>query len=194
MLQVAIEGSVMAGLKWIVLGLALLSAPAWAEDKPPAAALASPPISAPSPKQLELAHRYMLAIHPEKTMEASMRASMPAMIDAMPGPPEERKAMMDDMMVVLAHVREKLYPQMEPIIAETFTEAELEQIVAFYESPIGQTLLSRQPQMAAKLAPYMRDVGSQMMAEMLMKMCARHPSSMCPGAAKPSDAAPKPKS
>lgn len=130
----------------------------------------------------------------QRTLEASTRAMMPSLMASVPGDAEEKKAIADDTVAMMTTMREKMYPLIEPIVAETFTEAELEPIVAFYESPAGQTLIAKQPEMTAKLAPVLKTLLPEIMSDMMARVCARHPSSVCPGAAKPADAAPKSKS
>ncbi len=44
----------------------------------------------------------------------------------------------------------KLEPQMTDIYAETYTESEIDGILAFYRSPAGQAMLAKTPQLATR--------------------------------------------
>ena len=133
--------------------------------------------TAATPRQIELAHRYIAAVHMDKTMDATMKTMMPAMLANLPKGDAAQTARQQVMVEVATEVTHnmmaKMVARMEPIIAETFTEKELSDLVAFYEGPSGQSLIAKTPQMAAKMAPLMRDLIPEMQAEMKTKLCAR---------------------
>ena len=162
-----------------VVSLALTS-PAWAADaKPPAA------IEAPSARALELAKRYMAATHMERTMDQAMAVMTPIMRAQMNKSlskltAEERttiygivdETMQDFMKQSVA----KLQVRMPLMLARTFTEKELEEIVVFYESPTGQTALAKAPAMMAEMMPIMMEDAAKVEAQVLAKLCAAYPA------------------
>ncbi|HPA39264.1 MAG TPA: DUF2059 domain-containing protein, partial [Phenylobacterium sp.] len=148
----------------------------------------------PSAHQRELAHRYILATQPEGMLKANLNASMAAMGDSGFGSPEEQKETMQDMLVALEQSLSRLYPKLEPIIADTFSESELQSIVDFYESPAGRALIEREPQMTAKLAPEMKNFGREILGAVLEQQCSRRPSNtLCSKAPRVPSAAPQTK-
>ena len=65
---------------------------------------------------------------------------------------------------------QKVKPELSKAYADTFTEAELDGILAFYRSTAGKALLQKQPEAQARTAPVMtqllNDVKSQVEAAM----------------------------
>ena len=61
--------------------------------------------------------------------------------------------------------------RMAPILAEVFTEKELEDVVAFYEGPSGRSMIDKSPQLAAKMAPVMQEIMPQVRAQMTERIC-----------------------
>lgn len=154
--------------------------------------LATAAFAAPTAKQVELAHRYIVATHMERTMDATMKAMMPGMLADIPkGTAAEearRAAVMDAMPEVMGDMMRKMVVRLEPIVAETFTEQELADLVAFYEGPTGQSLIAKSPALAARMGPMMRELVPEMQAELKAKVCAKIDCSAAvpPTAAKPS--------
>ena len=170
--------------KFAALGLAaaLFATAAVAQPASPPSA----PAAAPSARQIELAHRYMQAINMDKTMAGMMKNMLPAMLAKMPMNPNvtdaQRQAITEVTTEVTTEMMHKLFAGMEPIMAETFSEQELADLVAFYESPTGRAVMAKTPQMMARLAPLMADLMPAMQAEMRTKLCAKID---CSGAASP---------
>ena len=167
--------SVLGGVASITLAI-----PAWAAEAPPPAA-----VTAPSAKALELAKRYIAATQMERTMDQAMVVMMPIMRAQMEKSlsklkPEQRatiygivdETMQDFMKQSLA----KLQVRMPPVLARTFTERELEEMVVFYESPTGQTALAKSPAVMAEIMPMMMEDSSKLEGEMLRKLCSAFPA------------------
>ena len=159
------------------LAAALFATSAIAQTAP-----ASPP---PSAHRLELAHRYMAAAHMERTLDAVMSQMKPMMMAMAPKDSKlsdaDRQAIADISADVTRELMTKVAARMEPIMAETFTEKELTELTAFYESPTGQSAVNKMPVMMGKLLPAMAEFMPQMQAEMKTRICARID---CAGAAK----------
>ena len=141
------------------------------------ALMATAALAAPTARQTELAHRYIAAVHMERTMDATMKAMMPTMLAGIPQGSEvqeaRRKAVMEVLPQVMSEMMSKMLARMEPIVAETFTEQELSDLVKFYESPTGQAVVDKTPQLAMRMAPVMRELMPEMTKELMAKVCAR---------------------
>lgn len=142
-----------------------------------ATAAAAQSAPAPTPRQLELAHRYIQAIHMERTMDGVMKTTMPAMMAQMPKNPNmtdaQRQAIADVTAEVTSRMMSNVMAQMEPIMAETFSEKELADLVAFYEGPTGQAVIAKTPQMTTKLMSVAFAQMPAMQAEMRARICAK---------------------
>ena len=127
----------------------------------------------PTARQLELAQRYVAAMQMEKTVGATTDALLPAMmgtgVDKLP---EARRA--EFMAIMRETTRDMvlaLSARMAPILAETFTEKELEDVVAFYEGSSGRAFVEKAPLLTAKMAPIMRELAPQMQQQLLERLC-----------------------
>jgi hypothetical protein len=80
----------------------------------------------------------------------------------------------------------KLKPQITDIYASTYTEQDLDGILAFYRSPVGQKMIQVQPELGAKsqgitqqhlqeMQPKLRDAFDQFRKEMQVKYPAQMP-------------------
>ena len=128
--------------------------------------------SSASPRQVELAHRYIVAAHMDRTLDGTMRAMANLPADAKITT-EQRQALVEVVTDVTVGMVGKMKARMEPIIAEIYSEAELEAMVTFYESPVGQSMIAKTPEMAARMAPVMQEIMPEMQKEMRAKLCAK---------------------
>jgi hypothetical protein len=170
----------------------LFAAPALAE---PVAAPARA-ASAPNPEAVALVRRYLAAIHFERTMDSVQAAMLPVMTEQLAQAhrevtPEQRQIVVD---VVRRVMREKMLPQMidrlTPIYAQTFTAPELQAMVAFYESPIGQSIADKAPSLAPRTAEIVRELQPAMAREVVLEIIARIcPNGKCETAKPPNAAA-----
>ncbi len=129
--------------------------------------------TAPSARQLDLAQRYVKAMNLEVSMATMMDQLAPTImqgsLDSLPA--EKREAAMSVMRQVSQNMMTKMGAQMAPILAEVFTEKELEDVVAFYEGPSGKAMIEKTPQLGAKMAPLMKELMPEMQSEMIAGMC-----------------------
>jgi hypothetical protein len=154
------------------LAVMLLASPGLAETPAVPAPLLVAAAVAPTARQLELAHRYIVAIHYEANAEASMKAALPTIMTMAPGDAVQRKGMIEDLELVMRHMRAEMAPQFEQAVAETYSVSELEDAVAFYETSAGQGLIAKQPRISGMLAPIMREFMTEWMSENAAKTCA----------------------
>ena len=160
------------GILSLAAAAALFATAAVAQPAPPPAQSV-----APSARQLELAHRYMQAIHMDRMMDGMVKNTLPAMMAQMPKTPNmsdaDRQAIGQIAGEAVTEMMTTLMARMEPIMAETFTEKELTDLVAFYEGPTGRAVIDKTPQMMARLTPTLVELMPQMQARMRARLCAR---------------------
>jgi hypothetical protein len=61
---------------------------------------------------------------------------------------------------------EKLKPMFVKLYAETFTEEEIDGILAFYKSPSGKAMIEKTPQLMGRMMPMMQQMMSDLQPEM----------------------------
>jgi hypothetical protein len=179
------------------LSLALMaSAPARAADSPPGA---TTPVLAgetvPTPRALELSRRYMKAMHFPETMKTMMNNMAPAMIDQeLKAHPEDAEEITPEIRQALSEVTTDILLEKLPIMeekmvlitAQTFTEQELADLVAFYEGPTGQAVMRKMPMMMRHLPELMESIGAPDAADIKARLCRKIDCSVkkLPGALK----------
>ena len=163
---------------------------------PPAAQATAPPPGRVSPEAEALVRRYLAATHFERNMDNMMVSMLPLMNDQLkrqsPSLTDEQRQIVLD--VVRKLMREKMTPKMiermTPIYAATFTLPELRALVAFYESPVGASIMEKMPSLAPKSAAITRELMPELtrdaMLEVLTRMC---PDGKCDAAKLPKPAA-----
>ncbi len=126
-----------------------LAAPAAAQTAAPAA-----PTAAPSAHSIELARRLFVVIHMDAMMNGVMANLLPGLIQNeaknLPGlTPERQAAVVDATEDAAREWFPKVTDRMVVEYARTFTDAELETAIAFYDSPVGRSFIAKQPQLSA---------------------------------------------
>lgn len=171
----------------VVFGGLLIVLPVAANAVTPAAAVPREDPE-PSPRALELARRYIVAMQMERTLRSTMSAMTPVMVEQMkkaatPGSEDE----MAEIMTIVSETSQELMSKMAArmleraprIYAQIFSEAELQGLAEFYEGPTGQAVLIKMPIVSAKLAPIMGELVPEYQAAVMTRamamMCKRHP-------------------
>ena len=178
-------------MKW-KLGFAALAATAmiWGDAGAQPTASAPAPdqteAPAPSPRALELSHRLILAIHITDQLHALLKAMLPAMIDRQAQSiqgfkPEWRQAVTEATVAAMDDIMPAYLKDAERLYAKTFTEDELTQAVAFYESPVGRSLIEKSPSLAPELTKDMMARMNGLEADIKARLCAK--LDVCKGAA-----------
>jgi uncharacterized protein len=133
-----------------------------------AAALLAAPLAAHaqgSPRSRALAHQIVEAVGGQKTIEATMLRTSESLSAALPTPPGADGAQMRERVLGLVQKESVRYlPQVlaatEDVYVETFTEAQLQDILAFYQTPTGRALAEKLPEIGERtgrrIAPVMR--------------------------------------
>jgi hypothetical protein len=140
---------------------------------------ASSAAAAPSAKSVELARRYAAALHMDNMVGSMMNNMMPSMLDQITKarggevPSELRIAVAEVAEESARAMAPKMIDAMLPAVAESFTEAELQAAVDYYESPLGQALLAKSPTFMAKATPAMTALMPQMQADFHARLCKK---------------------
>lgn len=173
----------------IVLGalaaLAILAGPAMADTAPAAQANAQASVQ-PDAKKLALVHRYIADTKLESLINSlgnQMVGAMSAqMLDAQKGmKPAEKTAVQQAIQETMAEefptFSKKMIGAIEPVYAEAFSEQELTELVAFYESPTGRSLIEKTPQVAQRtnqlLLAFVPEFQQRVQASMVKRLCAK---------------------
>ena len=99
--------------------------------------------------------------------------------EAIPNPtPEEQKLMDDVMSSTMAELLrsfpiDELLDTMIPVYQRHLSKSDLDAMIAFYSSPVGQKLLREQPQMIQESMQAMVPIQQRMMRDMMEKVQAR---------------------
>src|SRR5436189_1786377 len=131
--------------------------------------------AAPSPSQLELAKRYMAAAHMADSVATMMKTLRPVLMSKAEAEmtADQQKILGEAFDVAYGHYLEHYMDRLAPILADTYNEAELKQIVAFYESPVGQSMVAKGPALQLKLVPVAMDLVPDLESDMKTELCAR---------------------
>lgn len=134
----------------------------------------------PSEKALALTRRMVAAMHVEETMVPMMRSMSHQQFE---GAFAQQKGLNDAQKAALSRaiseaieetyddgLMQKIMEKLIPAYAEVYTEEELQAMVDFYESPIGQSVLRKMPQLGAVAGKSMSEMMPAMMADMNAKM------------------------
>ncbi|TWB20800.1 hypothetical protein FBZ89_106203 [Nitrospirillum amazonense] len=104
----------------------------------------------PSPKSLELAHKLIEKTHAGDLMQQILPVAIDPLVQklkiANPGREADVQGLVDKRL--LPDFKRALAPMTDAIAttyAELFTEAELEQVLAFYDTPAGAKLITQMP-------------------------------------------------
>jgi uncharacterized protein len=146
----------------LILALTLLSAPvAMAETQ------------AEQTQKLALANKFIVLIQGEQLGASlgQMTAMMMPEADGMsPEDAAEFQAMMSE---VTAGMMPRMFEAMAPIYADIFTLEELQALVAFYQSDVGRSMISKSYAAAPRMAEAMQAIMPELMADMGDQMCDR---------------------
>lgn len=142
-----------------------------------AVAVAAPVTAEPSPRALELARRYAQAIHFDRQLATIMDNLVPAMVEQRLL--QKGQTLSGEVKVAIGRasadtgraIAPKMLDLMIPVIAEIYTEAELQAAVAYYESAAGQSLLSKTPELTARLTPALTALGPEIDADFEARFC-----------------------
>ncbi len=143
-----------------------------------ACALAAPAAASaePSAKALALTRRMVAALHVEETMAPMMRTLMQQQMDMIVA---QRKGLTDQQKTMLSGaltesvgevmdngLMSKVMEKFIPAYAEVYTEDELQAVVDFYESPMGQRVLKKMPLLGPAAVKAMQEISPEIQADL----------------------------
>lgn len=141
---------------------ALLAAPALAQSQP-------------SERQIELSRRYIQLAQGEQMEDAlrQMMATDPT-TDLSDVPAEDREFLLDMTAEILADLMPKMMEAMVPAYAGTFTEQELEALIAFYDTEMGRTIIEKNFEIMPEINTAVAAIIPDLFQKMASRMCARY--------------------
>lgn len=154
------------------LSVGLMLSPVAGFAQTPHEPAAAPAAKPPTARALALTDRYLKAINMEKLM-VDMMASMGSMMGPEFSKSEDAKAMMEASQEAVVAITPKLVEKMAPIMASIYSEEELEAMVTFYESPVGQSILAKTGEATRASADVTRDLMPEIMTRMFDGYCAK---------------------
>ena len=142
---------------------------------------AAPPQSAEqgsADRRTELANRLLRAMDLDKAVSVTIQAMPEILADEMSGLPDaerqEAMAALDEVMAeVLPGFLDRFLTELVPVYAATFTEAEMEHMLAFYDTPMGRTILEKSYGLGVQTELAMQAALPQTMREMAIGLCSR---------------------
>ena len=145
---------------------------------PPAPAAADAPQLAAdgvTPEKIELTHKLMVAMDIENTMKTRIDAMMKMMSKAMSqAEPNMSASDTQDFIDIenkfLNAYTPKMLDVMIKVYPEVYTEQELKDMLAFYQTPTGQAILKKGPLILERSTPYMAPIMSEMQVDMMGQM------------------------
>lgn len=153
------------------LTAAVPTASARASEAPQAAA------AGPSARQLELTRRY-IELSMTDQFEESLHALIVAMASADPTtmdlPAEEREFIIDLTAELTADMVPQMMDRMVPVYARTFTEAELEALIAFFDTEMGREILAKTVAVMPEATEAAMGVMPQILDKMASRICQRY--------------------
>jgi uncharacterized protein len=123
--------------------------------------------------RLILVRRYFDAVKFDELMNGMLNSQLDAIIAQGSIPADRQTIFREAATAAYAAVIPRMIEESAQMYAEAFTTDELEQLVAFYESPVGQSMMTKTVILTQKTGEMIQRYGPQMEAEMLEQLCAR---------------------
>lgn len=157
----------LAGLATLTLGLA---APAVATASTPPTVVAQ---DADQAAREALVRRYFEVSQFEKMMNAMMESMMAPMMSDVRIPEDKVPVVREAILEAFGNVLPQMVDAFVVDYANTFTRDELEQLVAFYESPTGRSIMVKTLTLSRGAGDMIERFNPIMEAEMRRQLCAR---------------------
>lgn len=121
---------------------------------------------------LDLAERY-LELTQGGDLVKQMRGQIEQGYDGSGMPADQRAWMVESMGALFTEVMAMTIEQLRDDVAESFTVQELETAIAFYDSPIGRSVVRKQVDMNMELQEVMMPLLVTRMTSLMEKFCVR---------------------
>lgn len=147
--------------------------------------LAAPAVAnaEPSAKAMVLARRMVTAMHVEETMAPPLRMMMQQQMDMIvsqrKGLTGQQRTMMTGVLteavgeVMDNGLMSKMMEKFIPTYAEIYSEAELQAVVDFYESPIGQSVLRKTALLGPAATKAMTEIAPEIQADLEQRVAKK---------------------
>lgn len=156
----------------LVLAAALAPASVYAAEPPK-----------PSARQIELARDILRATGAEETYDASLRNMFRPMfretagMTGSPAAAARAQAFTDGITEAVVRMKPRILDLSATVYAQTFSEQELAEMLAFYKTPLGQAMARKTPELAKNIGEAVAREMPRLMQEMAAELCA---TSDCP--------------
>ena len=151
------------------------AAPALSVPRPPAVKIPAPP----SPRALELARRYLSETRRIDRTEAYYSAAYISFLKPTCASPQCRQDADDAVRQAVAKSVPGYLDQVALLWAQTFTEAELTQAIAFAESPVGRSMTAKSAALTGPEGVIGAQFSSKVANDAAAILCGKHPQD-CP--------------
>jgi len=158
-----------AAFRATLMFLTLVAAPTPGRTEPPPPAVApAHPNEAPAPAEaIALVKRYFVAIQLDKRMDGLLASVVPFEIDEVSKSidgltPDQRSAVAAATTEAAKEWYPKYFDEVAQVYAKVFTLDELQAMVSFYESPVGQAIVAK----SGKLTPAAMQIMQQDLPEL----------------------------
>lgn len=142
-------------------------------DERPVASSAAQASSADFSTRVTLVRRYFSAIQFDKLLNGILENQLDAMLNQGPIPADKRSVMRDAALAAYAIVIPRMVEENIQLYAEAFSQQELEELVAFYESATGRSLTTKTVILTQNSGEIMERYMPQMEQEMTRQLCSR---------------------
>lgn len=162
---------------WMVAlaGLALASgAEAQSKPTPPAAVAAA---DQPSARQLDLSRRFvglMMSDQFEDAIRQMIAIEAEMSPDSMDMPEADRRFLVELTTELVTDMVPQMLEEMVPVYARTFSEAELEAMIAFYDTEMGRSIIDKTYAAMPEATAAAMTVMPQLMEKMASRMCQHY--------------------
>lgn len=127
--------------------------------------------AAPTPRSLELSKRYFRAMRLEDSLSKALDSLDPALLGGEDAGPEQAEAMRSATKQALDAAMPRYIEKMTPLLASAYTEEELAALVAFYESPLGQSVVAKSRDVGGISSQAMKDLLPGIMDDAMDRYC-----------------------
>ncbi len=125
-----------------------------------------------TPEKIELTHKLVIAMDIEKSMKARMDATMKMVGQATRSsmPNVEMKEVLEIQTKVMDKYMPRMMDAMIQAYPEVYTKQELTDMVAFYETPTGRSVVRKSPLIIERSGPQMTPIINEMQADMMSQI------------------------
>lgn len=131
------------------------------------------PVAAPSAKAMELSKRYFKAVGLEDTLGKALDNLDPALLIGEDEDPAQAEAMRAATKQALDAAMPKYIEKMTPLLAAAYSEEELAALVAFYESPVGKSVVAKSRDVGGISSQAMKDLLPGIMDDAMDRYCEK---------------------